>query len=236
MTDLLNFGNILYISSVDISVGDGPGVNEREFILALYGTIKERSHFLIPEPLERLPDLPTSVYSLSSSHQHHSPRRYLAHSMSTIRLADRILSKRQFDLLVFRLDLLPIAPLTITRKHAIPFALKTLGQGQMKVIAERIKWPLGQALGRVNQWLVKQMVKNAIAADTVSNWQQEYLQRTIKAEPGKIVNIDNAVNTHRFFSDFLNRGQGRGRTGALRSINRLHWQSRRSRKRWNSTD
>jgi hypothetical protein len=30
--DLKTNGRILYISSVDVSIGNGPGVNEREFI------------------------------------------------------------------------------------------------------------------------------------------------------------------------------------------------------------
>ncbi|MDX1412981.1 MAG: glycosyltransferase family 4 protein [Candidatus Promineifilaceae bacterium] len=199
MINLRKSGHILYVSSVDISIGNGPGVNEREFILALYREIKDRAHFLIPQPAHEIAELPDNVCTFSAGHQEHNPRYFPGHVLSTMRLADQILTSRHFDLLVFRLDLMPFAPLKIIKKHNIPFALKTLGQGQMKAIKERFGWPLGSALARVNQHLVQQLVKNAIAVDTVSEMQLHYLQQMLDIEPDTIICIDNAVNTKRFF-------------------------------------
>ena len=63
---------------------------------------------------------------------------------------DRLLAQRRFDLLVFRLDVLPLAPLYITRRHRIPYALKTLGQGMVNVLNEK-GGLLGKSLVGVNR-------------------------------------------------------------------------------------
>lgn len=114
-------------------------------------------------------------------------------------MADQILAEHHFDLLLFRLDLLPLAPLYITKRHDIPFALKTLGQGLINIFSEKIGWPLGSLLAHINQHLVKQLVKKAIVADTVSRLQKQYLADRLAVELDEIICIDNAVNTDRFF-------------------------------------
>jgi glycosyltransferase involved in cell wall biosynthesis len=197
--DLRQDGRILYISSVDISVGDGPGVNEREFIVALHQAMGDRAHFLIPQPVDETPDVPVDVCTFSLPHRRHNPRYFPGHVLSQIRLADQLLSQRKFDLLLFRPDVLPFAPFYITKKHpTIAYALKTLGQGLLNILDERGGW-LGRLLKGVNYWLVKQLVAKALVADSVSVMQVEYLQQALKVKPDQIVWIDNAVNTDRFF-------------------------------------
>lgn len=198
MIDLFKSGHILYISSIDISIGNGPGVNEREFILALHKSIDNRAHFIIPRPDEEVPDLPLNVCSFSSPHRQHAIKHFPSHVLSTMRLANQLILNHHFDLLVFRLDLMPFAPLYITNKYPVPFALKTLGQGQMKVFYEKIDWPIGSILARINQFLVNRMAKNSIAIDTVSNLQLKYLNQTLNLEHDRVFCIDNAVNTDRF--------------------------------------
>lgn len=203
MTNLEKNGQILYISSVDLSVGNGPGVNEREFVLSLYKEIADRAHFLIPRPVSEVRDLPDSVCTFSSPHQGHSLRSFPGHVLSTGRLASQILHNRHFDLIVFRLDLLPAAPLyithNITRRHHVPYVLKTLGEGQMKTFNEKIGRFPGSSLAKINQLMVKQLVNGAVVVDTVSRRQLDYLEQTLDAPPHKIVCTDNAVNTDRFF-------------------------------------
>ncbi|BAY24256.1 group 1 glycosyl transferase [Calothrix sp. NIES-2100] len=206
MSNLLESGQILYISSVDISIGNGPGVNEREFILSMYNLIGKRAHFLIPQPANKIEDLPIEQCTFCSPHKYHNPRYFLSHVISQIKLANKLLETRHFDLLVFRLDLMPLAPLYITQKHRIPYAIKTLGQGLMNVIQEKIKW-FGNPLSQVNLLLVKKLVQNAIATDCVSKIHVQYLQETLAVEPNKIVWIDNSVNTNRFFPTSTNEAR-----------------------------
>lgn len=198
MLNLSETGRILYISSVDISIGNGPGVNEREFVTGLYQALGERAHFLIPRPQSPVADIPEQVCTFTAPHHLHSPRHFPAHLLSQMRKADQLLSRRQFDLLVFRLDILPLAPLYITRKHHLPYALKTLGQGLINVFNERIKI-VGPLLAKWNTRLVAALVNQAIVADSVSTLQVEFLQKKLDLEPDKVIWIDNAVNTSRFF-------------------------------------
>ena len=199
MSELSISGRILYVSSVDISIGNGPGVNEREFVLALYRSIGDRAHFLIPKPVDNVTELPLSAGTFSLPHKEHSLRHFPNHVISTIRLANHVLSTRTYDLVVFRLDLMPIAPLCISRRHHVPFVLKTLGQGQMNTLVEKISWPLGPVLAEINKLMVGRLAHDAIAVDTVSELQREYLGERLKLGLEKIFVVDNAVNTRRFF-------------------------------------
>jgi hypothetical protein len=133
--DFASSGDILYVSSIDVSVGNGPGVNEREFIHALHAAMGSRAHFLIPEPEHPVSDLPLSDCTFTRPHRRHHPLHFLAHSWSKVRRARALLAERHFDMLVFRLDVLPVAALLITRKCGTPYALKTLGQNSLKIWA-----------------------------------------------------------------------------------------------------
>jgi glycosyltransferase involved in cell wall biosynthesis len=196
--DLKKDGRILYISSVDVSVGNGPGVNEREFILALFAVMGDRAQFLIPQPENEISDLPFDACTFTMPHRRHHPVLYIAHVLSQIQLARRLLSRHHFDLIVFRLDVMPLAPLFIVRRHQKPYVLKTLGQGLLNVLYEKGGW-LGKSLAEMNRRLVKRLVTGALLADSVSVTQVEFLNKILDLSSQKIIWIDNAVNTKRFF-------------------------------------
>ena len=191
-------GQILYISSVDISVGNGPGVNEREFILAAYLAMGKRVHFLVPKPVNGDIDIPMDACTFTYPHLKHHLLHFPLHVISQIVLAHKLLSQEQFDLIVFRLDLLPFAPMIITRIHRVPYALKTLGQGFVNTFKER--WGvMGKLLYKINLFMAQRLVKGAILADSVSQTQVTFLKNLFSSNANNIVWIDNAVNTKRFF-------------------------------------
>jgi len=202
MISLRESGQILYVSYVDVSVGDGPGVNERQFILALHQAIGDRAHFLIPQPVDKVPDLPVGACTFSLPHRRYNPRFFPGYVVSQIRLADQLLSHREFDLIVTRLGVLPFAPFYITRKHQIPYAVKTLSHETMWALSARAGWQgwVGRSLQGINLWAIKQMVVKALVADTCSVAQVKYFQHAFGVDHQKIVWIDNAVDTARFFS------------------------------------
>ncbi|UCC53237.1 MAG: glycosyltransferase, partial [Anaerolineaceae bacterium] len=215
MINLRETGRILYVSSVDISVGNGPGVNEREFVVALDRAIGDRAHFLVPRPVDDVPEIPVHRCSFSLPHRQHNYARYPAHILSQMIAADRILARDRFDLLVFRLDLLPFAPLYITNRHNIPYALKTLGQGLINTLGEK-GGIFGKPLMEMNSRVVRRLVSKSLVADSVSKAQVAFLQDVLKLESGKVEWIDNAVNTDRFFP--LSSAKSRERLG-LSSFN-----------------
>jgi glycosyltransferase involved in cell wall biosynthesis len=190
-------GRILYISSVDVSLGNGPAVNELEFIVALHGAIGERAHFLIPRPQRSVADLPTPACTFVRPHHGHQPIPSLIHMVDQIGAASRLISAGRFDLLVFRLDVAPLVPLAITSRHRVPYALKTLGATSLNVL-ERLP-VIGRPLAAANRRLVRGLVQRAIAADAASVSHVEALRDALDAGRDTITWIDNSVNTRRFF-------------------------------------
>jgi glycosyltransferase involved in cell wall biosynthesis len=197
MKNLLEEGRILYISSTDVSIGNGPGVNEREFILALYEMIGERAHFLIPRPKERIADLPVDACTFCMPYKRH-PLNYWGHTASQVKQANKLLSQHEFDLVVVRLTLFPISSLSITRRNRIPHAIKTLGVGPLNVLDEK-GWLFGSSLNKVNQKMFKYLVSKAVVSDTDSTLHVEALQQKLDVNSNSIVWIDNTVNVNRFF-------------------------------------
>ena len=197
MLDIEATGRVLYISSVDISVGNGPGVNEREFLVALHSRLGGRAHFLIPRPSGYVGDVPAKHCTFCKPHNNHAVWHFPQHLASQVRLARRLLAQQRWDLLIFRLDLLPIAPLLITRTTDVPYVIKTLGQGTMNTLRERVGW-LGRPINLVNRRLIRRLVTGALATDAVSQLQVDLLRKLLKPEPGTIDRIDNGVNTQRF--------------------------------------
>lgn len=197
MKNLLEEGQILYISSTDVSIGNGPGVNEREIILALYEMIGNRAHFLIPQPKENIVDLPVEACTFCLPYKRH-PLNFWVHIASQIRQANKLLSEKKFDLIVIRLTLFPLSSLSITRKHRIPYAIKTLGVGPLNVLDEK-RWWFGGPLNKINHKLFKYMVNNALVADSDSTLHVETLRQILDVKSDAIVWVDNTVNVKRFF-------------------------------------
>lgn len=197
MKNLLDEGRILYISSTDVSIGNGPGVNEREFILTLYEMIGDRAHFLIPRPKDDVVDLPVDACTFSLPYKR-NPLNYWGHSTSQVREANKLLSQREFDLIVMRLNLFPLSSLRLTRKHRIPYAIKTLGTGPLNVLDDK-GWWISSSLNKINLRMFGHLVPNAIVTDTDSTLHVEALQRILGVNSNSIVWIDNTVNVKRFF-------------------------------------
>lgn len=195
--DLRTVGRILYISDADVSVGYGPGVNENEFIHALYDAVGDRARFLVPQPLEPVDDLPRHALHFCLPHHRYNPLRFPMYVVSQIREAERLMRDTDFDLLVFRLGVLPLVPRSLLRRHRLPYAIKTLGTGPLEVLHYRGAW-LGKALASWNQRMFRSLVAGALVADTDSDGHAEALRERLDSDPRQIVWIDNGVNTRRF--------------------------------------
>lgn len=216
MIDVKNAGQLLYISSADVSVGDGPGVNESQFIHALHRAVGDRAHFLLPQPAFPLSeDFPVHASTFAQPHRHHHPAHFWRHTLSQMRLADRLIAQRSFDLLLFRLDVLPFAATYLTRRHGIPYATKTLSMTLMWSLSERGGW-LGRRLERLNSHLIRNLVAGAIVSDACSQAQVEFFRKRLQVAPEKVAWVDNAVDTSKFYP--ASTSESRARVG----ISRFH--------------
>ena len=107
MIDLFRNGRVLYVSSFDVSVGNGPGVNEREFVVSMSELLGNRVRFLVPRPKNPVAELPLEKCRFCLPHRGYHPVAFWGHIFSQLRHARALLEKEPFDLLVFRLDVLP---------------------------------------------------------------------------------------------------------------------------------
>ncbi len=194
--DLRSAGRVLYLSPADVSVGNGPGVNENEFIHALYAALGERAHFLVPEPIESVDDLPAAALTFCAPHRRYHPLRFPLHVISQIRAAGRLLREQHFDLLVLRIDVVPFVPFYVTRRHRLPYAIKTLGTGALDALEKR-GW-FARLLAPLNRRMFHAIVSRALVADTDSEGHAVELRKRLGLGEREIVWIDNAVNTARF--------------------------------------
>ncbi len=197
IVDLRKDGRVLYVSSVDISLGNGPGVNELDFVLALHGALGERARFVLPRPAGEVSRLPLSACRFVSPHHKHNPFHYARHLVSLARAAQRELGAREYDLLVFRLDVMPIAQRLLVRKNDVPYAVKTLGLGELKALRER-GGIVGAVLSAPNRRLISGLVSGSLVTDACSTGMVDYLNETLDLPSDRVVMIDNAVAMWRF--------------------------------------
>lgn len=197
--DLKNKGNILYVAPFDLSLTNGPGINEREFVAALYSAVGDRAHFIIPQPSKTLPDeIPQNCCTFSKPHRHYHPLHVIPHIVSQQRAIDAALAQRRYDMMIFRLGPLPISFLYTARRHQVPFVLRHLSAGLASIFNRR-GGAIGRMLSRPNHYLLSQVARRAAMSDSVSMQDLHDVIVEYGVAEDRIVCIDNAVNTHRFF-------------------------------------
>ena len=82
MGNLSNY-KYLYISSVDVSIGNGPGVNEREFVVSLSKLLGKNIKFLIPRPLNKVDgEFPLNQCVFSSGFNRGAKAKFLFHTIT----------------------------------------------------------------------------------------------------------------------------------------------------------
>jgi glycosyltransferase involved in cell wall biosynthesis len=211
MIDLRKDSQLLYISSVDISLNNGPGVNEREFVFALQKAFSERVHFLIPGPQNAISEINSLNFTFSRSHRQFNPVAYFAHLISQFRLANVLLVSGKFDFLVLRLSILPLVEMCITRRYRVPYAIKTLGSLDILWQQGGIKGVLGKALTPFVERLFRDIASRALAIDACTQVLIDYHQHRLPLVPSQIHLIENATDTERFYP--VDRMTARSRTG-----------------------
>lgn len=161
-----------YITAVDLSIDNGPGINEREFVKELIAYYGDRVVCFIPYPSK-----PDNYFDGNIeyviNHRRHNLLYYIFYMISTIFKVIKVHRKTPFDALVFRLDILPIEPIILTKVLKIPFMLKTLAgyTGFSDLAGKRLR-----LISMISLPLYRMVTHMAIAADTVStsyiHWQE----------------------------------------------------------------
>jgi len=197
--DLNKTGRILYCSPIDLSVPNGPGVNEREFVTAMYAAIGDRAHFVVPHPSLDMPaDVSVDQCSYIKPHNHYHPRHFFSHSASITKTIEKVLSQDKYDLMVFRLGPMPLGFLRLNQISSVPYVLRHLSTGISSSLSKR-GGQIGRALSGINRRMISKVARGALVCDVVSHQDIENVSSTYNLSKDRIVWIDNSVNTKRFF-------------------------------------
>lgn len=202
---------ILYVTSVDPSVADGPGVNEREFLRAMQRHHAVEVDAILPTPAAPWPedlDADRVVFTYERHMRH--PVRALRHQYSQGRAIRRALRSAAYDLAVIRLYPFPMAVAATVPRSGLPYVLKHLGPKLVDVVDQQVARPL-RVLAWLNRTVLERLLAGALLGETVSERQRQAVAARFPGMAARLRVVDNAVNTERFRP--CERHVARARTG-----------------------
>lgn len=199
---------LLYMTSVDVSQPNGPGVNELQFILAAAQEYGDDAHFVIPGPMRPLPDIfPLQQVTMLPKLQRRSPISWLRHFRTKMQVGCRLLEQLDPSYVVFRISILPVVELQIAKSARAAF-IKTAGSGQFAYLK---KSPLWQFILPLQRAIYARVLLTVRGADVVSKIHCESLESFYPAVRGRVQVFDNAVDTSIFRS--IDRFEARKKLG-----------------------
>ena len=191
-------GRVLYVSMVDVSVSNGPGVNEREFMASLFGKFGRRVHVLVPTPRTDCADIRRSQTTFYRNSPKWSPLGFLLQQLELKKKIQRLLAQQSFDLIATRLGVLPLG-FCLADKRNVPYAVKTLGAVQEFTRNRGLKGLICKSIGWFNLYVYRKIIARALAVDACT----ELLLKSHESEFGlpsdRLLLQGNATNVGRFF-------------------------------------
>lgn len=209
----------VYFTAVDISVDDGAGINEREFVRELQRSYGDQCVCVLPYPA-----YPQNYYDERIEYVVNHRRHRLAYWLAFVGSASvKMMALRRkyiIQAFVFRLDIVPIVECLLCFSD-IPVILKTLAGGTFK--ARRIV----QTVKDISAPLKGIIMKRASAADAVGMTSRRWVMDTYGIAGDRITVIPNAANVQVFTPGSQTEFRARigmdsrrvvGYVGALRKI------------------
>ncbi len=202
----------IYITEVDLSINNGPGINEREFINALRKNYESEVICIVPYPAH--PEIHyDSGLEYVISHRHYHPIFYWIHLLSTFYRVLRLHKQYHFSGLIFRLGEIPLVPLLLSHILKVPLILKTLAG--YSTFSEK----LGMKRKLFNRFLLplyRTTIQRALISDTVSIPYMDWLRFKFGVPKDRISLVPNGVNI-----DFFSPGD---RIGSRRKLDLDHFE------------
>ncbi|MHB0959438.1 MAG: glycosyltransferase [Pirellulaceae bacterium] len=151
--------------------------------------------------------LPKEVVSYSINHRRYNPVAFLGHVRSQYQLVKTALLNEKYRFAIVRLGLFPCVETHLLRRHGVPYAIKTLEDLDSLRIQKGIKGIIGKMLAPLDNRLVQRAVNGAMAIDVSTSEFISYHRARLGIPAEKMIWIDNAVCTKRFFPE--DAGQAR---------------------------
>jgi glycosyltransferase involved in cell wall biosynthesis len=165
--------SFLYITEADLSIDNGEGVNEREFVRALL--LNHGDELICVAPAPMYPDNFHDSRIMYAPRAHRrNPVRYGLHMYGLWRLIRRLERTHKLAAIIFRLGAIPVVPLLRSYRSSPSVIIKYLGGNPERrtlrlVILSWLRTPMYRAIAQ-----------RAAAADTPSGtlakWANEHLQ------------------------------------------------------------
>jgi glycosyltransferase involved in cell wall biosynthesis len=184
----------LYITEFDLSVDNGPGINERECVKVFIEEYEEDVICVAPYPKYPFKYMNPQIEYVFP-HQS-NPVLYLGFLAAVLLKVLKLHRIHRFKALIFRLGVLPIVPLVLNLILRRPLILKTL-DGYAIFGKKNRSW-YRRFLSTVSLPIYKAVIKRAEAADTVSLGYLEWLDCHFGADREKLRLIPNGVNIELF--------------------------------------
>ncbi|MCD4692816.1 MAG: glycosyltransferase [Calditrichales bacterium] len=185
----------IYITEYDISIDNGPGINEREFIKALYKELEEQIVCVIPSP-EYPEKYFDSRIKYVKNHNNFNKFKYWGYVIDTLIKVLKLHRKHQFDALILRIGQTPIVPLVLSWLMKVPLIFKTLAK--YSKFSGEYNWK-GRIINYLWLPLLKTTVKRAVVVDTVSIPYIDWLHYKFGISKDKLILIPNGMNIEYFF-------------------------------------
>jgi len=185
----------VYLTEVDLSIDNGPGINEREFVSALLRKYGDEVCCIVPRPA-----FPERYYNSEIEYvfsHNQKPVKYLVFLLSLFLKLYKLNRRTNIKILIVRLGEVPLVPLIFGKIAGIPIYLKTLAgyylfEKKNRTITQKFRAALTLPLYR-------KVIQQSDLADTVSYSYIDWLHSKFKITKKRIVFIPNGVNIH-FFS------------------------------------
>lgn len=185
----------VYIIEVDLSIDNGPGINERGFIDSLIKHHSQEVVCIAPHP-QRPEIYYNKRIKYVASHRGYNLFFYFLFLASTFWKIICLHSYYKFDAMVFRLGEIPIIPCLLSYILRVPIILKTLGGYTLFERQDR-GWK-HRLLSKLIFPLYKMNICHAVAADTVSATYIEWLCSKFSVAKEKIYLIPNGADINLF--------------------------------------
>lgn len=184
-----------YVVEEDLSIDNGPGINEREFIEVLTRNYHDEVVCVAPRP--RFPENHFNERISYVIPHHGSLLRYPAHVVATYRRLKKLKKRRDVDAFVLRLGASPLLAYGVSRIIQAPLILKKLGL--YSIFGQRIlRSKLKNSISKSFFPLYREVIRSCIGADVESESYPEWLHERFGIGYDQLVVIPNGANTHVF--------------------------------------
>lgn len=197
MIDLNHEGRILYVSMTDVSRADGPGVNEREFVLSLREKFGSRVHLLVPTPRHSCPEVNSGEVTFYRNPWKWNFIGLLRQQIQLNKKIRRLLARQSFDLIVVRVGVLPLG-FYLARNTRVPYAVKSADDARGLTNNVGLKGLIARSLAPLNGFLTRGILERALAVDACTEPLLRLQEEEHLVPRERLLLVGNATNVQRF--------------------------------------